>query len=218
MTPEQHAFAKVITRVMRIGGKLFLVFWLLTCGTMAVVALCALLGVPERAAFSNTPSLWAGVLFGSLAAAGFGYLFMQLWRRTLDRFCAHIPDAPVQAALDDSNRRENSSNKVRLSTTAHVGLQIVLSLIGGLAGFAISIVLSFNNTITSQLASVLVFVLLVGVGAILPRLIMLLVPARCPNCLGRAYCRGSRPITFVCRECRHNHNTGISIEAGDGNM
>lgn len=98
MTPEQLTFVKVITRVMRVGGQLFLALWLLTCGAMAVIALCALLGVPEGATFPGPPSLWAGVLLGSLAAAGFGFLFMRFWQRALDRFCAHIPDTPGKDA------------------------------------------------------------------------------------------------------------------------
>ena len=217
MTPEQEAFSRVITRVMRIGGRLVLAFWLLTCGAMAIIAICALLGVLGRATFSGTPSLWAIVLFGSLATAGFGFLFMRFWQRGLDRFCAHIPGASRKDASVDGHGPAHKADGAQLSTTAHVGLQIVLSLIGGLVGFVVSIVLSFQNAIASQLASGVVFLLLVGAGTVLPRLVMMLIPARCPKCSGPAYCRGSRPIAFVCRECSHNHNTGISFESGDGN-
>jgi hypothetical protein len=32
-----------------------------------------------------------------------------------------------------------------------------------------------------------------------------LLPARCPNCRGRAYAEGHRPIRFRCQECQHVH-------------
>jgi hypothetical protein len=36
-----------------------------------------------------------------------------------------------------------------------------------------------------------------------------LVPARCPQCGGQAYGRGTAPVTYVCRCCGHIHDTGI---------
>jgi DNA-directed RNA polymerase subunit RPC12/RpoP len=36
-----------------------------------------------------------------------------------------------------------------------------------------------------------------------------LVPVRCPECGGRAYGRGTAPVTYVCRHCGHSHDTGI---------
>src|SRR5262245_42825343 len=36
-----------------------------------------------------------------------------------------------------------------------------------------------------------------------------LVPACCPRCGGAAYGRGRWPVTYVCRECGHCHDTGI---------
>jgi hypothetical protein len=44
-----------------------------------------------------------------------------------------------------------------------------------------------------------------------------LVSARCPECGGPSYCRGSRPIRYVCRACGRVHVTrwserGINTE------
>jgi hypothetical protein len=36
-----------------------------------------------------------------------------------------------------------------------------------------------------------------------------LVPAHCPQCGGRAYGRGRAPVTYLCRDCGHTHDTGI---------
>lgn len=102
-----------------------------------------------------------------------------------------------------------------MSPSTHVALQIILSLLGGLAGFIAHIVLSLFNTISSPMLSMVVFFLLVGVGSIVPRLVMLWIPARCPKCSERAYCRGSVPITFVCGTCGHTHDTGISMRSSD---
>jgi len=35
------------------------------------------------------------------------------------------------------------------------------------------------------------------------------VPARCPQCGGDAYGRGTWPVMYVCRRCSHAHDTGI---------
>jgi hypothetical protein len=214
MTPEQEAFTKAITRLMRMGGKLFLLFWLLMCGAMGIIAICALLGVPDGAKFSGTPTVWAGVLLGSLAAAGLGWLFMRLWRRAIDSIGSHIPAAlPTDASGDRQGAAEITDGR-GISTSTHIGLQFVLTCFGGLIGFIIFVVF-FRNSFASQLASGIVFVLAVGIGTVIPKLVMSLIPARCPNCSGRAYCRGSSPITFVCRNCNHIHNTGISLGSGE---
>lgn len=214
MTPEQEAFTKTITRLMRIGGKLFLVFWLLMCGAMGIMAICALLGVPDGAKFSGTPTVWAGVLVGSLAAAGLGWLFMGLWRRALDSFGSHIPGGLRTDAAGDRQGAADIKDGRGISTSTHISLQFFLTFVGGLVGFIIFIVF-FRNSFASQLTSGIVFVMAVGIATVIPRLVMFLIPARCPNCSGRAYCRGSSPITFVCRNCNHIHNTGISMGSGD---
>jgi len=214
MTPEQEALTKAITRLMRMGGKLFLLFWLLTCGAMAIIAVCALLGVPEGAIFSGTPLVWACVLLGSIAAAGLGWLFMRLWRRALDSFGSHIPAA---LPTNDSGDRQDAADITDargISTSTHIGLQFVLTFLGGLVGLIVYIVF-FRNSFASQLLSGIVFALTVGIGTVTPKLVMFLIPARCPKCSGRSFFRGSNPITFVCRNCNHIHNTGLSMGAGD---
>lgn len=217
MTPEQQTFSEVITSLMRIGGKFFLAFWLLICGAMAVVALCALSGVTVPPGSKANPELWVLVLIGSLAMGVFGYFFIRLWQGALDRFRSHISVAPLKNTIV-KNKVAGMAKGPRLTTTAHLGLQIVLSLIGGLVGFAIHIVLCFQKPPMPPITSGVAFLLLVGLGSSVPRLIMLLLPARCPKCSGLAYCSGSRPIIFVCRDCNNNHNTGISINSGDGNI
>lgn len=215
MTPEQEAFTKAITRLMRMGGKLFLAFWLLMCGAMGIMAICALLGVPDGAKSSGTPTVWAGMLLGSLAAAGVGWLFMGLWRRAIDSFESHIPGGLRTDASGDRQAAADIKDGRGISTSTHISLQFFLSLVGGLVGCIICIVF-FRNSFASHLTSGIVFVMAVGIGTVIPRLVIFfLIPARCPNCSGRAYCRGSSPITFVCRNCNHIHNTGISIGSED---
>ena len=43
-----------------------------------------------------------------------------------------------------------------------------------------------------------------------------LVYARCKNCGGRAFCKGSRPIYFECADCGHTHDTGWCEGGGAG--
>lgn len=214
MTPEQEVFTKAITRLMRMGGNLFLIFWLLMCGAMGIIAICALLGVPEGATFSGTPIFWAGVLIGSLAAAGLGWLFMGLWLRALDSFGSHSPGGLPTDASGDPPGAGDITDARGISTGTHINLQFLLTFVGGLVGFIIYIAF-FRNYFASQLTSGIVFVLAVGIGTAIPKLVMFAIPARCPHCSGRAYCRGSSPITFVCRNCNHAHNTGISMGSGD---
>jgi len=35
------------------------------------------------------------------------------------------------------------------------------------------------------------------------------VPAKCPECGGRANCKGSRPIYYECADCGHVHETNV---------
>lgn len=213
MTPEQEVFTKAITQLMRTGGNLFLIFWLLMSGAMGLIATCALLGLPYGTKFSGTPTVWSGVLLGSLAAAGLGCLFMGLWRRALDNFACHIPGGQTMDSSGHHQGVANVMNERGISTSMHISLQFLLAFVGGLAGFIIYIAF-FRMSFASQLASGIVFVMSVGVGTVIFRLVMFLIPARCPNCSGRAYSRGSSPITFVCRNCNHIHNTGISMGSG----
>ncbi len=37
-----------------------------------------------------------------------------------------------------------------------------------------------------------------------------LVPAKCPKCGGKTYCKGSRPIYYKCSDCNHIHETTVS--------
>lgn len=214
MTPEQHNFTKLMTRSMRVSGKIFLVFWLLTCSAIAIYALCAFLGVPESVDFSGSSALWIGVLIGSLGSAALGWLFLRFWQRSLDRFSAYLPDTPATESSDHETTLEARAERSRMSTGVHVGLQITLSMLGGLIGF-VTFVTVLRNSYASNITSTIVFILVTGAGVVIPRLLICLIPARCPNCSGPTYCRDSRPIKFVCRACGHIHNTGITLGEGD---
>ncbi len=214
MTHESAVFAMFVLRLMRGFGKVFRVFWLFICGAMAVMALCALLGVPQGVRVEGTPASWAAVLLASLVFAGVGVLFLRFWLRTLDKFAAHFPEAPAPNPRHDPHETADVRGQTRLSTTAHLGWQMGLTVMGCLLGLVMSFVF-VRNAGASQLVSGLVFLLVMGVAMGVPRLVMRWIPARCPKCSGEAYCRGSRPITFVCRDCHQTHNTGMSMGDGD---
>jgi hypothetical protein len=40
------------------------------------------------------------------------------------------------------------------------------------------------------------------------------LPARCPQCGGRTYPRGGKPITYYCRDCGHVHKSWFSASGG----
>ncbi|MEY4394498.1 MAG: hypothetical protein RL595_1747, partial [Planctomycetota bacterium] len=64
----------------------------------------------------------------------FGYFFIRLWQGALDRFRSHISGAPLKNTIVE-NKVAGMAKGPRLTTTAHLGLQIVLSLIGGVGWF-----------------------------------------------------------------------------------
>ncbi len=85
----------------------------------------------------------------------------------------------------------------------HLLLGLLLQ-VGTILGFAVLL-------INSQLSGTqMLFVILGGflVFAAVRILFRRLVCARCKNCGGRAFCKGSRPIYFQCADCEHTHETG----------
>ena len=47
--------------------------------------------------------------------------------------------------------------------------------------------------------------------ALLLKFVFNAVPAQCPQCGGKAYRKGYRPIKYICRSCDHVHKTKINI-------
>ncbi len=85
----------------------------------------------------------------------------------------------------------------------HLRLAALLQ-VGTILGFAVLL-------IKSELSGTqMLFVIFGGflVFAAVRILFRRLVCARCKNCGGRAFCKGSRPICFQCADCGHTHETG----------
>ncbi|RIK82877.1 MAG: hypothetical protein DCC68_05015 [Planctomycetota bacterium] len=201
---------------MRAGGAIFLALWLLACGAMAVFALGALLGVPTNVTYSGTPALWIGQLLGSVAAAFVGVIFIRFWRGMVGRILAQVPGLDDAEIEDSDVAARINRGGLPISTTLHIGLQFMLPVVASIVAFGLFI--GFWANAESPFKSGVVFVGVMGVATVVPRLAMYFVPARCPKCHGRAYCRGGKPITFVCRSCNHTHDTGVSIDTGSGDL
>ncbi len=88
-----------------------------------------------------------------------------------------------------------------------MGLHLLLAAllqVGTILGFAVLL-------IKSELSGTqMLFVIFGGflVFAAVRILFRRLVHARCKNCGGRTFCKGSRPIYFECADCGHTHDTG----------
>lgn len=210
MTDERREFGRRVTRFMREGSRVFLLLWLFVCAAIASIAVCAIFGNPDGVNYSGSPAIWTAALLGAFGFALLGAWFVRFWQQTLERVSNFNlgPDDPSISTTPVGEHRYG------ISTSTHVGLQFVLTFFGGVAGLLV-FSMCFWKSMDSQLKSMVILALTVSSFAAVPRLLMFLVPARCPNCSGKAYCRGSRPIVFVCCECSHTHNTGMSFGSGE---
>jgi hypothetical protein len=211
MTREQLLLARVVARVMRAAGVIVLALWLLACGAMALFSTCALLGVPTNVRYSGTPAVWVGQLVGSAVAALLGSFFIRFWRSLVDRTLAQVPGINEKDSETYDVTAKSTVGRLPISTTLHITLQFVLPVVASIV--ALGLCAGYLWKADSPFKSGVIFVCVMGIATVVPRLAMLLVPARCPQCHGKAYCRGSKPIIFVCRLCSGKHNTRISFEA-----
>jgi len=95
-----------------------------------------------------------------------------------------------------------------------IGAHLILMMVCQFAGcFAVGSAL-MNRAMRTQggIGSVLLAVgAAMATFCILQLLFTFVIPARCPNCGGRAFCRGGRPITYICSKCSHVHTTELGL-------
>lgn len=226
MTPEQRNFVAVMTRVMSVFGRVFLVGWMLVCTIFAATVVWML--VTGGGDATALPPLVAVVLLlVAVALAVGGFFFVRFWLRTVDRMRLEMglaqtgtpgnsleSSSPADRATEQGERPKTAVGSRRMSISAHIGWQVGVSVLGMLAaGVAFFLVIP-----QMQLSPVMMGLALAGLGGAattVPRMLMALVPAACPACAGPAFCRGNRPIRFVCHSCGHEHDTGIAVRSGD---
>ena len=217
MTPEQEQFLGVMLRGMRFFGRAFLVMWLAICSVFVAVA-GWMLANAVSAADSSQIGLAAGMLAASVCFACVGYVFIRFWLGSLDRIrgqvtpCLPAPTEPEQLTNEPTFGDQPSSKL--MSTSVHIGLQMVASVVGMVLAAVAFFFIVTRLELTTMWATITVGML--GAGAtVVSRMVTWLIPAKCPQCSGPTYCRGSRPIRFECRRCGHLHNTGISVTSNN---
>lgn len=226
MTPEQRDFVAVMTRVMSVFGWVFLVGWMLVCAVFAATVVWMLV-TGGGDAMALPPLVAVVMLLAAVALAAGGFFFIRFWQRTVDRMRLEVslaqtatPENTLESssaadpATEQGQRAKTAAASRRMSISAHIGWQVGVSVLGMLAaGVAFFLIIP-----QMQLSPVMMGLALAGLGGAattVPRMLMALLPARCPVCAGPAFCRGSRPIRFVCRSCGHEHDTGIAVRSGD---
>jgi ribosomal protein L37E len=95
-----------------------------------------------------------------------------------------------------------------------IGFHLTLMILAQFAGFALGALAGFALLPADfrSAAAPLDFVLVVGgavAGTLAAGWAVGRVAARCPRCGGRAFPRGSRPITYHCAACGHAHETRV---------
>ena len=219
LTPEQQAFFSVLMRGMRGFLRVFAVGWFLVCTVMAVVAGWMLVA-PRGEESQYGRAVAAGVLLVAVVFAGGGFFFLRFLRRSLERVGKQFPlqQSPQQTPrlptreLPSAVATGQRQSERLMSTSAHIGFQVAAGVVGILVAMAVA----FGMVLRSEWSAPLRFAAISVVGGAattLPRLLVSLVPARCPQCSGRTYCRGSLPVRYVCSSCGHTHNTGISLRS-----
>lgn len=219
LTPEQQAFLSGLMRGMRCFLRVFAVGWLLVCTVMAGVAGWMLVA-PRGEESQHSRAVAAGVLLVAVVFTGGGFFFLRFLQRSLQRLGDRLP---LQQSLRETPRlptHEHPSVEATgqrqterlISTSAHIGLQVAAGVVGILVAMAVlfGMVLRSEWSAPLRLAAITA---VCGAATTLPRLLVSLVPARCPQCSGRAYCRGSIPVRYVCSCCGNTHNTGISLRS-----
>ncbi len=173
------------------------------------IPVCALFGVPRWAKLSGTQTFWVCVLFGSFINARLGWLFIPLWQRALDEFSSEKPTALLLDESADHLPPAHIAKHKWISTTLHIVLHEAYRYC--LALVLILFILGFHLTFASYIVNGVV----VSVGLVVLisfSELFLLIPARCPNCSGRTYCRDTNPVTFVCLNCNHIHKAMWNID------
>ncbi len=196
MTPEQEQFLGVMLRGMRFFGRAFLVMWLAICSVFVAVA-GWMLANAVSAADSSQIGLPAGMLAASVCFACVGYVFIRFWLGSLDRIRGQ-----VTPCLPAHTEPEQFTNEPTFGDQPSSKLM------------STSVLIVTRLELTTMWATITVGML--GAGAtVVSRMVTWLIPAKCPQCSGPTYCRGSRPIRFECRRCGHLHNTGISVTSNN---
>jgi hypothetical protein len=96
-----------------------------------------------------------------------------------------------------------------------IPLHLTLMLAGEVSGFVLGVLVMFAVVpaeVLSAAGPVLGLVLLFGgavAGVLAVRWLFGRVAARCPECGGRAFPRGRRPISYYCGDCDHTHETRV---------
>lgn len=218
MTPEQSHFVAMMTRVMRGFGRVFLIFWLAVCAVFAASAVWLLITAVSR---QDTSQAWLalGVLLGSTMIGIGGLFFIRFWLRSLERMRSEMRELlpPTSTAIPETTPPTDGDKPPSrlMSTSAHLGLQVAATVAGMVAAM-VAFFLLMPQLKLSSIAMTVALGLLGAAATTLPRMLVWLIPARCPQCDGPAYCRGSQPIRFECRRCGLDHDTGISMTTGDG--
>ena len=218
MTPEQSHFVAMMTRVMRGFGRVFLIFWLAVCAVFAASAVWLLITAVSR---QDTSQAWLalGVLLGSTMIGIGGLFFIRFWLRSLERMRSEMRELlpPTSTAIPETTPPTDGDKPPSrlMSTSAHLGLQVAATVAGMVAAM-VAFFLLMPQLKLSSIAMTVALGLLGAAATTLPRMLVWLIPARCPQCGGPAYCRGSQPIRFECRRCGLDHDTGISMTTGDG--
>ena len=93
-----------------------------------------------------------------------------------------------------------------------IRLHLLLMILAQIAGFVLGIwILLALFPPGENLLLAAVLVLLGGAaGYLLPHYIFRRwIPARCPECGGKAQCTGGRPLQYVCQDCGHVKETRV---------
>ncbi len=87
---------------------------------------------------------------------------------------------------------------------------ITIAQFGGALAAAVLVMVNMRSVEGFGLNGTFAFFGAFILGYLMPRLVMkYVISARCPQCGGGARFRGGRPISYVCRECGHDHQTNV---------